>query len=330
MSEGSFVTVGELAAHLFCDVIGDKNKPIYGIALMRDSNEKMLTIVPPLKKKYISSCNAGVILTKATIGLPFHRTYIITRYNPEWLMARTIEFLIENGLYATPDHLQPLIADNAVVTQNVVIGNNSEIGEETILSPGVVIERNVRIGRNCHIGVNTVIGSNTVIDDNVTIGACCCIGTENYEYCRDDHGWNKTPVVGNVIIHNDVMIGGNTVIEKGTIGSTEIGAFSQIGNLVEIAHEVVIGRNCHIVPCVALAGWCEIGDNVEIYAQSGISNRVKIGNNAIVMAKSGVTKNVDEYETVSGFPAQLHFQELKFQAYLHSIYRKHRKEKDVK
>ena len=161
-----FITAGELAEHLKCELLGDKDKKIYGIALMQDSTEYTLTYVMSNKKDKIKDINAGVILTMASIGLLLHRTYIITNQEPYYLLNDVICYMIEKGLYGSDEDCKPVIADSAVISQNVVIGN------------GVVI------GERCFIGANTVIGDNTIIEDNVYIGTCCSIGTENFEFCK--------------------------------------------------------------------------------------------------------------------------------------------------
>ena len=115
-----------------------------------------------------------------------------------------------------------------------------------------------------------------------------CIGTLSAAVLRSKNldEWRKIPAIGTVSIGNHVRIGGNVVIEKGTIGTTTIGDFTQIENLVQIGHEAKIGIQCHIVSLVAIAGWAEIGNYVDIYGQSAISNHVKIGDHSILLARS--------------------------------------------
>ena len=306
-----FITAGELAEYLNCKILGDKGKKIYGIALMQDSTENTLTYVMSDKRDRIQHCNAGVILTTASIGLPLYRTYIFTNQEPYYMLNDVICYMMNKGLYCNNENCKTLIADSAVISQNVVIGNGSVIGE------------------NCFIGANTVIGDNTIIEDNVYIGTCCSIGTENFEFCKTEHGWSKIRAIGNVRICHDAFIGGNVVIEKATIGTTLIGAYTQIDNLVEVGHECRIGENCHIVACTALAGWSEIGNNVEIYGQAAVSNNVKIGDGAVLLARTGADKNIPENMIVSGFPAREHKTEMRSQAFLRKLYEKSIK-KDVK
>lgn len=324
MDNRPYITAGELADYLKCSVLGDNDRKIYGIALYNESNDEMLSYVPYGKISEIKKISAGVILTRYSLGLQLHRNYIVTRKEPYFYLADTIQFMLEKGLYKTSNENEPIIASDANISSFVSIGNNSRIGNKTSISSGVVIGKNVTIGNNCAIGANSVIGDNTIIDDNVTIGTCCSIGTENFEFCKNNNSWFKIPVIGKVHIKNNVIICGNVVIEKGTIGTTEIGAYAQIDNLVQIGHEVKIGDYCHIVACVAIAGWAEIGNHVDIYGQTAISN-IKIGDNTVVLAKSGVDKNIKENMVISGFPAQEHKKELQFQAFLRRLFRNNMK-----
>lgn len=322
MMDKSYITVGELAEYLNCQMIGDRNKKIFGIALYQDSDDNSVTCVPYNKIDIINDIKAGAIITKASIGLPLHRNYIFAKNDPHEILADVIDFMIKSGLYCTENHNKPIISDSVVKFDNVFIGNGTVIGDNTILSPGVVIGKNVKIGNNCLIGANTVIGDKCIIGENTSLGACCSIGTENFEYHKFKDVWKKIPAIGSVHIGDNVIIGGNVVIEKGTIGTTIIGDFTQIENLVQIGHEVKIGMHCHIIACTAIAGWAEIGNYVDIYGQSAISNRIKVGDNSILLARTGADKNIESNTVVSGFPAQNHWNELKYQAFLRKLFRK--------
>ncbi len=326
----NYITVGTLAEYLHCPVLGNKEKKIYKISLFEESTEDSLTYVPYDKIDRIAEIKAGAILTKASIGLPLHRNYIVTRHDPYALLAQTVQFLIYHELYHVPNQEKPRISASCQIGKFVSIGNGSVIEADTVISDGVVIGENVRIGNDCFIGANTVIGSDTVISDNTDIGACCNIGTENFEYYQTPDRWIKIPAVGRVEIGQSVRISGNVVIEKGTIGITRIGSYSQIDNLVQVGHEVKIGENCHIVACVALAGWAEIGNHVTIYGQSAVSNRIKVGDNAVLLARSGVDKDIAENQIVSGFPAQNHQQEMRFQAFLRKLFKSNLKGRERK
>lgn len=322
MMDKPYVTVGEIAEHLGCQVLGDKSKKIFEISLYHDSNENSLTYVPYGKIDLIPEICAGAILTKISVGLPLHRNYIISKYDPHEMLADVIAFLIEKGLYCCDVSEKPMLSDSSEIAENVFVQNGAVIGDYTVLSPGVYVGKNAKIGNNCVIGANTIIGDNCTIGDNVKIGTCCSIGTENFEYHKFKDGWKKIPAVGKVFIGNYVQVGGNVVVEKGTIGTTVIGDFTQIENLVQIGHEAKIGVQCHIVALTAIAGWAEIGDYVDIYGQSAVSNHVKIGDHTVLFARSGVDKDIDHNMIISGFPAQNHHNELKYQAFLRKLFRK--------
>lgn len=322
MDKHPFVTVGELADYLDCPVIGNKNKKLYGLSLYRESTEDTLAYIPSNKIDVIKDIHAGAILTRSSFGLQLHRNYIITREDPYLRLADAVSFFIDKGCYCTCGKEEPKISKTARVVQFVAVGKGSEVGDDTTLLSGVILGENVRIGSNCTIGPNTVIGDNTIIEDHVIIGSCCSIGTENFEFCKNGNRWVKIPTVGNVLIHHNVYIGGNVVIEKGTIGTTEIGAYTQIENLVQIGHEVRIGEHSHIVACAAIAGWADIGSHVDIYGQAAVGNAVKVRDYAVLLARSGVDKPVNEGKIVSGFPAQSHHTEMRFQAFLRKLYRR--------
>lgn len=322
-----YVTVGEIAEHLGCQMLGDKSQKIFEISLYQDSNENSLTYVPYGKLHVISEIGAGAILTRISVGLPLHRNYIISKHDPHEMLADVVTFLIEKGLYGCDVSEKPVLSDSSEIAENVSVQNGAVIGDHTVLSSGVFVGKNARIGNHCVIGANTVIGDNCIIGDYVRIGTCCSIGTENFEYHKFQDEWRKIPAVGKVSIGNHVQIGGNVVVEKGTIGTTVIGDFTQIENLVQIGHEAKIGAQCHIVAMTAIAGWAEVGDHVDIYGQSAISNHVKVGDHAVLFARSGVDKDIDRNMIISGFPAQSHQNELKYQAFLRKLFRKNIKER---
>ncbi len=327
MHNAKYTTVGAIAEFLHCPILGDGSQKIYGMSLFQESREGTLSCVPSHKISGIAESHASAFLTRAAIALPLHRNYIITRNDPYEMLAQTVQFLIDEGLYSQSASAPPQIPDSCQISNYVSIGNGSIIGENTILAPGVVIEENVTIGNNCKIGANTVIGAGSVIGNHVIIGSCCCIGTENFEYYQTRESWVKIPVVGGITIGNHVRIGGNVVIEKGTIGTTLIDDHTEIDNLVQIGHEVKIGAHCHIVACTALAGWAEIADHVTIYGQTGISNYVKVGSHSILLARTGADKSIKENAIVSGFPAQNHQREMRFQAFLRNLFHHYQKGK---
>ena len=211
--------------------------------------------------------------------------------------------------------IQDFQASDVLIDDTAVIGKNCKI------APGVIIGANAKIGDNCRIGANTVlgpgvtlgndcfIGSNvtlsfSLIGDGVCISAGAQIGSDGFGFApgRDNH--IKVPQLGRVIIEKDVDIGSNTTIDRGSGPDTVIGAGTKIDNLVQIAHNVRIGRNCLIVSQAGISGSTEIGNFSVIGGQAGLAGHLHIGEGARIGAKSGVTGDLKGGVTVGGFPAR--------------------------
>jgi UDP-3-O-[3-hydroxymyristoyl] glucosamine N-acyltransferase len=150
---------------------------------------------------------------------------------------------------------------------------------------------------------NVVVYAQCRIGHRVSIHAGTVIGSDGYGYVFDEGRHRKVLQVGNVIIHDDVEIGANSAIDRGALGATVIGQGTKIDNLVHVAHNVVIGRNCLVMGQAGFAGSTRLGDYCVIASQSGIAGHLKLGNQATVGAKSGVMRDIPDKGTVLGIPA---------------------------
>ncbi|MDD3050541.1 MAG: UDP-3-O-(3-hydroxymyristoyl)glucosamine N-acyltransferase [Candidatus Cloacimonetes bacterium] len=201
------------------------------------------------------------------------------------------------------------IADNSkIVTpvkidENVVIGENSKIDSFTKILSNVVIGDNVEIGKNCFIFPNVTIYNDTKIGNNVIIHSGSVIGADGFGYILHEGIQQKIPQVGNVVIEDNVEIGANTTIDRGTLGSTIIGEGSKIDNLVQIGHNCKIGKHNILCAQVGLAGSSETGDYVYLGGQVGLAGHLRIGDKAMVAAQSGVSGNIEPGHIVLGTPA---------------------------
>lgn len=184
----------------------------------------------------------------------------------------------------------------AVVSHGVKIGARCHIGSHAVLGPGVLI------GDDCFIGANTTI-SHALIGDRVHIESCVTIGSQGFGFVPAPTGLLRMLQLGRVVIEDEVEIGANCAIDRGATGDTVVGAGTVIDNLVQIAHNVRLGRNCILCGQVGIAGSTEIGDGVMIGGQSAISDHLTIGAGARIAGKSGVMRNVAAGESVGGYPA---------------------------
>ena len=215
------------------------------------------------------------------------------------------------------------LGKNVSLGPNVVVCAGASVGDNTKILANAFVGENSKIGRDCllHAGVN--LGSNTILGDRVIINHGASIGADgfsfvtetpdNIENARKDGGEIKEtnenqivfkiPSLGGVKIGNDVEIGANACIDKGTIEYTQIGDMTKIDNLVQIGHNCKIGRACMIVSQVGIAGSCKIGDRVVIAGQAGLADHLTIGSDSIIMAQAGVSKSFPEKSLIVGTPA---------------------------
>ncbi len=184
-----------------------------------------------------------------------------------------------------------------------VIGPEAEIGAGSVICAGAIIGPGVRIGRNCAIGPCVSI-THALVGNNVIIQAGARIGADGFGYQPSPKGHLKIPQIGRVVIQDDVEIGANTAIDRGALKDTVVGEGTKIDNLVQIAHNVVIGRHCIIVSQTGISGSTTLGDFVMLGGQVGVIGHVTIGTGAQIAASSNVSGDVPPGVRWGGSPAK--------------------------
>jgi UDP-3-O-[3-hydroxymyristoyl] glucosamine N-acyltransferase len=240
--------------------------------------------------------------------------------------------VVARAFYPIPD-VVPRRAPSAVIDPAALVPEDCEIG------PNTVIEQRVRLGRRCQVGANTVIAAGVEIGDDCRIAAnvtlCCCvigsrvvlhpgvrIGQAGFGFAPDPAGPIKVPQLGRVVIGDDVDIGANTTIDRGSGRDTVIGSGSMIDNLVQIGHNVVLGRCCILAGQVGISGSTKLDDFVMIGGQGGLAGHLHIGTKARIAAKSGIMRDVAAGETVCGSPAVPLSEFMRQTAVLHRLAKK--------
>ena len=219
-------------------------------------------------------------------------------------------------------HETAKLGQNVKIGPNVVVGRNAIIGDNTQIVANVYIGGGVKTGKNCffHPGVN--VGDRVILGDNVILQHGVSLGADGYSFVTEkpdnieqakkdgeikeanvDQKIFKIPSIGSVVIGNNVEIGANTAVDRGTLENTEIGDDTKIDDLVMIGHNVKIGKGCLIVSQVGIAGSSVIGDRVVLAGQVGVADHVKIGSDSIIAAKAGISKTVPEKSVLMGMPA---------------------------
>jgi len=293
----------ELAAIVSGKVSGDGELEIKQVSPLLDAKGGDLVFV--LDQSHLAAALASrASALVAYLGAEVKDKPAILVKNPRLAMANLLP------LFAPKTTVVPGIHETAVIAKSAKIGKR------------VRISAFVYIGENCEIGDDTVIHPSVTLYDDVKVGnrviihSGARIGIDGFGFVPHAGKHIKIPQIGKVIVEDDVEIYANVCISRGTLGATIIGAGTKIDNISHVAHNCVIGKNCAIVSLVGFAGSVTLKDNVSVAGQAGFSGHVTIGENSIIMAKAGVTKDVPANTIVSGFPAQEHKKEMELQAAL--------------
>ena len=248
----------------------------------------------------ITTSKLSYLTPKSKINLIVDNVLISVAKVTEYFYPNSLDDQFENhsvNIYKKKIYKNVKFGSNVIIGENVKIGINSSIGHNSI------IESNVKIGKNCKIGSNVII-KKTIIGNNVFILDGAIIGKKGFGFFPNKNKNIRYPHIGMVLIGNNVEIGCNNTIDRGSLSNTIIGDNCFLDNQVHIAHNVKIGKNCIITGQVGFAGSSTIGNNVMIGGQAGISGHLKIGNNVKIAGGSGVVKSISDNKKVMGYPAK--------------------------
>ncbi|MDR1032106.1 MAG: UDP-3-O-(3-hydroxymyristoyl)glucosamine N-acyltransferase [Holosporales bacterium] len=263
-------------------------------------------------KKYIGELektNAGAVIVEAQCRdkVSDKTAAIVVTGNVLIAYAKAAEFLYPEPINTEALSSEPIsktakIGKNCNIAPYVVMGDNAEIGDNVTIGAHTYIGKGVVIGNNCKIASNVHIEC-AVIGNEVVINSGARIGSSGFGIINVKPKPVYVPQLGRVLIGDFVRIGANTTIDRGSLDDTVIGEGTIIDNLVQVAHNVQIGKHCTIVSQVGIAGSCVIGDFVTMAGQVGLAGHLKIGDGAIIAAKSGVAKDILPGKIMAGIPA---------------------------
>ena len=307
-------TLAEIADIVNGKVVGDKNLVITGLNGLQEARAGDITFLAnpkyiPLLKKTAASA----IITARNVKAPGKS--IIQTDNPSLAFADLIACVTGSSVPSFKGtHPTAIIADDAQIGASVSIGpfavieTGVRIGDDTTIYSGCYVGRDTSIGSGGLIYPNVIIRERVTIGKNVIIHGGTVIGSDGFGYVKVEGVHKKIPQIGTVVIEDDVEIGANTTIDRARFDRTIIGKGTKIDNLVQIAHNVVLGENCIIISQVGISGSVSVGKGAILAGQAGVTGHLKIGEGAIVNAQSGVTKSIPPHQHVIGFPAKPHIQ----------------------
>ncbi|MEM9592574.1 MAG: UDP-3-O-(3-hydroxymyristoyl)glucosamine N-acyltransferase [Pseudomonadota bacterium] len=195
------------------------------------------------------------------------------------------------------------IDDSAIIEPGAIIGREAKIGAGTTIAAGAVVGYRVFIGANCFVGPGASI-THALVGDRATLHAGCRVGQDGFGYVMSSEGHFKIPQIGRVIIGDGVDLGANSTVDRGFLTDTKIGEGTKIDNLVQIGHNVVIGRHCIIISQTGIAGSAQLGDFVILGAQSGVVEHVRVGDGALIAGMAHVKDDVPSGARMGGTPAR--------------------------
>jgi UDP-3-O-[3-hydroxymyristoyl] glucosamine N-acyltransferase len=301
-------TLRELADLVKGRVEGDPLTEIVGVAPLDTAQPGDITYIR--SKKYgplLETTGASAVITP--LHMVSDKKALLWAENPQLAFAKILALYHRKPVRDTGVHRNAWISSTARLGNGISIGPFAVIGENVVIEDRVAIHSGVFVGDNSTIGEETVIYPNVSIYEGTTIGrrvilhSGVVVGSDGFGYVRDGDTHVKIPQVGGVTIEDDVEIGANSTIDRATMGQTIIKRGVKIDNLVQVAHNVVIGENSIIVAQVGIAGSSRVGRDVILAGQVGVADHIEIGDNVIVGAQAGVGKDVPPRQILQGSPS---------------------------
>jgi UDP-3-O-[3-hydroxymyristoyl] glucosamine N-acyltransferase len=303
------LTLKELAVFLEGTVVGDPKLNIEGVSTIKNGKPGTITFIVHQKYfKYVESTQASAIITSDSEILNDLNGIIVD--NPKLAMVKVLD-------YFSPQYRsQKGIHKTAIIDSDAILGKGVSIGPYTIIDRGVIIGDNTVIGANNVINANTVIGCDSKIENNIhlhhgsIIGDRCLIqsgtviGCDGFGFFTENDYNHKISQNGNVTIGNDVELGANCTIDRGTIGETTIGDMCKFDNSVQIAHNVSIGKGSLLTAHVTIAGSTRVGEFCSFGGQAGAIDHISIGDRAILACYTVAMKDLPGGKIYSGAPAR--------------------------
>jgi len=294
------------------EIVGNEDTMITGVCGIKEACKGDITFIAnPKYAPFMDKTLASAIITSREIqktDKPIVRTQ-----DPSLAFAKILSLIAPDEV-SQPQGVHP----TAIIGKNVSLGKDAAVGPYAVIEDSVGIADNTVIHAGCFIGHHTKIGSNCIIYPNVSIRERITIGNRVIIHCgtvigSDGFGFatirgshHKIPQIGTVIIEDNVEIGANVTIDRARFDKTFIGRGTKIDNLVQIAHNVIIGEDSIIVAQAGVSGSTTIGKNVTLAGQAGLVGHITVGDGAIAAAQAGVTKSIPANTLVSGYPAKPH------------------------
>jgi UDP-3-O-[3-hydroxymyristoyl] glucosamine N-acyltransferase len=324
------ISAKELAILLEAQIEGNPEAIVDKLVKIEEADASSLCFIAnPKYAHYASSTHAGILVVSKDFDIENQNgtTYLRVQ-DPYSSFAILLEKFAQQQASQLIGIEQPsFIHETAHIAEDVYIGAFSYIGKNARIAKGVKIYPNCYVADNVDIAENTVLHPSVVVYHHTQIGANCIlhagvvVGSDGFGFApQKDGSFSKVPQTGNVVIGKDVEIGANTVIDRATLGSTVIEDGVKLDNLVQIAHNVTIGKNSVVAAQAGISGSSKIGKQVMVGGQAGLVGHIQIADGVKINAQSGVSKSINASNSfVSGSPAEPFRQHYKNLAYVRNM-----------
>jgi len=299
-----------IAEHLGREVEGDLDHPITGVASLEAAGPGDLGFVRSASwTEALAASGAGAVILPHGMDAAGHNA--IRSPAPGLDFARAVAWLRpgprpEAGIH--PDaHVAPgaHVDPTASVGPRAVVGAGTRVGARCVIHANATIYGDATLGEDCVLHAGAVVREGCWLGDRVTLQPGAVVGGDGFGYVPDERGRpEKVPQIGTVVLEDDVEIGANATVDRGTLGPARVGRGSKIDNLVQIGHNCDVGEDVLIVAQSGLSGSTVVGDGAMLMAQSGFANGATVGERAFVAARGGVTRDVPPGARVAGHPQQ--------------------------
>jgi UDP-3-O-[3-hydroxymyristoyl] glucosamine N-acyltransferase len=318
------LTAADIAAAVGGEVRGDPAVRVRAVApLDRAGDDDLTFLASPRYAPLLASRSPGVLLvTPALATTPGSPRSVVVVEKPLEALIGILPRLYQPPRGTSGIHPTAVLGRGVSLGRDVaigpyaVLGDGVSLGDGTVIDAHVVIGAGVSLGTHCRLFPGVTVYSGSEIGNRVIAHAGVRIGGDGYGYVFAKGAHQKIPHVGRCLVGDDVEIGANTTIDRGSIDDTVVGAGTKIDNLVQVGHNCRIGKLCLIMSQVGMAGSTRIGDGVVIAGQAGLGGHLEIGDRAQIAGQAGVFGDVPAGETWSGYPARPHRESLRASAAL--------------
>lgn len=313
------ITAAAIAEQVGGHVVGNTDAIVFGIAPLDRAGPTDLSFLAHARYAgWFSTSRAGVVLVSPelanTLGTPSTRVVV---EKPTQAMLRLLAHFRRDEPRPLGVHPTAIVATTAMLGDGVtieayaIIGDGVTLGDRAWIGSHAVVGEGTTVGRDVRFYSHAVTYAFVEIGDRVVLHSGARVGRDGFGFVQSDHGLVRVPHPGRCVLEDDVEIGANSCVDRGSVDDTIIGAASKLDSLVHVAHNVRIGKGCFFAAGVGIAGSSRIGDFVQFGGQSGVGGHVNIGDRVSVAARAGVISDVPAGITVSGFPARPHREQLR-------------------